>query len=82
LAAACSFLDIPWDPGLLERAGSVYGTDPGLRRNMAIRHEQVSQPIFDNNGKWAEVLTAEQADRVRERTAGLAGRLGYADGAG
>jgi len=82
LSAACSFLDIPWDPGLLERAGSVYGTDPGLRRNMAIRHEQVSQPIFDNNGKWAEVLTAEQADRVRERTAGLAGRLGYADGAG
>jgi hypothetical protein len=77
LSAACSFLGIPWDPGLLTRSGSVYGTDPGLRRNMAIRHEQVSQPIYDNNGKWAEVLDARQAARVGERTAGLAARLGY-----
>ena len=77
LSAACSFLGIPWDPGLLTRSGSVYGTDPGLRRNMAIRHEQVSQPIYDNNGKWAEVLDAQQAARVRERTACLAARLGY-----
>lgn len=77
LASACSFLGIPWDPGLLTRAGSVYGTDPGLRRNMALRHEQVSQPIRDNRGRWREVLDAGQAARVRERTAELAVRLGY-----
>jgi hypothetical protein len=82
LSAACSFLGLPWDPGLLERSGSAYGSDPGLRRNMAIRHEQVSQPIYDNNGKWAEVLTSEQATRVRQRTAGLAVKLGYPDGTG
>ena len=80
LSAACSFLGIPWDPGLLTRIGSVYGTDPGLRRNMAIRHEQVSQPIHDNNGKWAEVLDAQQAARIRERTTALAVRLGYPSG--
>lgn len=78
LASACSFLGIPWDPGLLTRTGSVYGTDPGLRRNMALRHEQVSQPIRDNSGRWRKLLDARQAARVRERTVELAGRLGYA----
>jgi len=42
----------------------------------------VSQPIYDNNGKWAEVLTSEQATRVRQRTAELAVKLGYPDGTG
>jgi len=80
LSGACSFLGIPWDPGLLTRAGSVYGTHPNLQRNMAIRHAQVSQPIRDNSGKWVEVLDPQQAAQVRERTADLAARLGYSSG--
>lgn len=81
LSEACSFLGIPWDPGLLTRTGSVYGTHPDLQRNMAIRHAQVSQPIRDNNGKWVDVLDPRQAAQVRDRTAGVAARLGYPSGA-
>jgi hypothetical protein len=77
LAAACAFLGLPCDAGILARSGSVYGSHPELRRNMAVRHEQVSQPIRDNSGKWREVLSPEQAERVRTRTAALAQRLGY-----
>jgi hypothetical protein len=77
LSTACTFLGLDWDPELLTRSGSAYGTHPGLRRNMAVRHEQVSQPIYDNNGRWREVLDPRQASIVRERTAELATRLGY-----
>jgi len=79
LAEACAFLGIPWDPGLLDRSGSLYGSDPGLRPNMAIRHEQVSQPIRDNNGRSRDVLDDEQTRRVRERTANVAALLGYVE---
>jgi hypothetical protein len=83
LSAACAFLGLPWDPELLTRTGSAYGTYQELRRNMAVRHEQVSEPIRDNNGRWREVLDSRQAAVVRERTAALAGQLGYApDGTG
>jgi hypothetical protein len=80
LAAVCGFLDIPWDPDVLTRAGSVFGADPNLRPNMAVRHEQVSQPIRANSGKWREVLSAAQAEQVRGRTGTLAQRLGLAEG--
>lgn len=49
--------------------------------NMAIRHAQVSQPIRDDNGKWVDVLDPRQAAQVRDRTAGVAARLGYPSGA-
>jgi hypothetical protein len=78
LSGACSFLGIPWDPGLLTRTGSAYSTHHGLGRTMTLRQEQVSQPIRDNNGRWVEVLDARMAETVRERTAALARRLGYA----
>jgi hypothetical protein len=45
---------------------------------MAVRNEQVSEPIHDNSGKWRAVLDARQATQVRERTAAHAARLGYA----
>ena len=77
LQSACTFLGLEWDPELLSREGSAYGSHQGLRPNMAIRHAQVSQPIHDNNGKWVDVLDAAQAELVRQRTAELARQLGY-----
>jgi hypothetical protein len=78
LATVCSFLGLPWNAEILTRGGSAYGTHHELRPNMAVRNEQVSQPIHDNSGKWRAVLDARQAAQVREKTAALATRLGYA----
>lgn len=78
LTSVCTFLGLPWDAGILTRGGSAYGTHQELRPNMAVRNEQVSQPIHDNSGKWRAVLDARQAAQVRARTAALATRLGYA----
>lgn len=77
LMAACQFLELEWDPGILTRSGSGYGSNPDLNANMSRRQVQVSRPIHDNNGKWVHTLSAAQADRVRSRTAELAGLLGY-----
>lgn len=77
LQSACAFLGMAWHPELLSQTGSAYGNHADTRRNMRIRHEQVSQPIHDNNGKWREVLSEAQAMEVRNRTAMLASQLGY-----
>ncbi len=70
------FLELPWEEDLLVPGESNYGKFE-QDENMTLRAAQVRREIAPRNGVWHEVLTAEQASWVKDKTASLAKSLGY-----
>jgi hypothetical protein len=72
------FMGLEWSDQILEAGNTEYQKfDTGGL--MALRGQQVSQPIHPNRGKWRSALTSQQADRVVNRTRQLALALGYTE---
>ena len=79
LRRLCGFLNLLWDPVMLEEGDTVFDAARQERETMRQRREQVKGKIRDNSGTWRERLTEEQVKRVHERTYELASRLGYSE---
>lgn len=72
------FMGLEWSDQILTSSSTAYQRfDSG--ELMALRSQQVSQPIHSNRGNWRSVLTPQQADQVLKRTRKLAKSLGYSE---
>ena len=69
------FVELPWEADLLTARDSNYGRYE-QDENMTLRAAQVRREITPRNGVWHEVLSSEQANWVKDKTASLATSLG------
>ena len=70
------FLELPWEEDLLMPGDSNYGRFEQVE-NMTLRAAQVRREIAPRNGVWHEVLSTDEANWVKDKTATLAKSLGY-----
>jgi hypothetical protein len=73
----CGFLGIDFEDPMLSSTDSPY--DHLSDRNMAVRAEQVREPIRDNSGRWKEELSAGEVEAFWKKAGTMMRSFGYED---
>lgn len=72
----CSELGLEFEESMLDAGKTAYG-DNQKHPNMRLRQEQVQQAVVSRTGRWKEVLTQKQVDKIVYNTEKLSTQLGY-----